>query len=400
MHRTILHIDMNAFFASVEQAVNPALRGKPIAIVGSKERTVVLPASYAAKRFGVKTGSTIYEAKKTCPGIIFVTTDTNKYMDTSREIMKLLKAFTPIVEVCSIDEAFLDITGSFHLFPSAENIAQLIKKEIRTRFNITCSIGIAPNKSLSKLAANMKKPDGLVIILPESLPEFMIPVQVDKICGIGPHTTEFFHERGIYTCGQLQKIPLSYLKNKFGVMGEWLHEVAFGRDNSHVISSEDEPMAKSVGHSMTLKTDAKKRAEVEMHLKHLSEMVGRRLRSGILAGKTASVQIRFSSFYSVCKRKTFYIELYTGKDIFYAAKNIWKDIPMNEPVRLVGVSVSNLYKRTYQIPLFKDEQRKMKITIASDKVNNQFGEFTVYPASLLERNKRERTIAPSWRPAS
>jgi len=397
-HRTIVHVDMNAFFASVEQATNPALRDKPIAVIGAKDRTVVLTASYAAKACGVKTGSTVYEAKKRCPSVLFVTTNPYKYMDTSRRIMRIFQQYTPIVEVCSIDEAFLDVTGSLYLFSSAETIARRIKQDIGRTFHLTCSIGVAPNKTLAKLAANLHKPDGLVRILPDDVPQCLAPIPIDKICGIGPQTTKFFHAQGIHTCGQLQQIPRSYLKKKFGVAGEWLHDVAFGRDNARVIPADEEADPKSVGHSMTLKTDAETRAEIEMHLQHLSEMVGRRLRMGMFSGRTVAVTVRYSSFTSCTKRRTFYFDLRFAADIFHAARKVWQDMPMPEPIRLVGVSVSNLRIQMHQVPLFPDERRKLNVTMALDKVNNKFGEFTIFPAALLARNNRERTIAPSWRP--
>ena len=389
---------MDAFFASIEQADNPSLRGKAVAVIGAEDRTVVLTASYEAKRLGVKTGATVYEAKKKCPWVTFVIADIHKYMRVSKKIMKILKDFTPIVEICSIDEAFLDITGMNLIFSSVKHIAEQIKQRVKKQFGITCSIGVAPNKLLAKLAANMKKPDGFVRITSDVLPEFMSSVPVDKICGIGPKTTKFLHNRGILTCGDLQKIPAAYLKSKFGIVGEWLHNAAFGNDSSPVIPFEDEEQVKSIGHSMTLKEDALSRDEVRTHLEHLSEMVGRRLRSANLVCRTVCVQIRFSSFNSIHKRKTFYDEFFTGEDIFRAATEVWEKIKMSEPVRLVGISVSNLREKKYQMPIFEDERRKFKITIAKDKINDYFGEFTIFPAAILNRNTRERTIAPSWRP--
>jgi DNA polymerase-4 len=398
MAHVIMHVDMNAFFASVEQATNPLLRDKPIAVIGSKSRTVVLTASYPAKAWGVQTGATIYEARRRCPDIRLVTSNPDKYMDTSRRLMDLFGRFTPLVEICSIDEAFLDVSGSLYLFGSAEEIARRIKREIAAQFQLTCSIGIAPNKLMAKLAANLRKPDGLVTILPQQLPGYLEAIPVDNICGIGPRITEFLRTKGIATCGQLQRIPRRYLVRHYGVLGDWLHHAAHGRDNSPLICAGEEEDPKSVGHSMTLAADVTTRQSVELHLQHLSEMVGRRLRAGQFSGTTVTVTVRFASFTTAAMRHTFQLPLWYGRDIYAAAQVVWGMMRMPEPVRLVGVSVSNLRKDERQLSLFPDEQRKERVTTALDQVNNKFGEFTIFPAAVLVRSRRERTIAPSWRP--
>ena len=396
--RIILHVDMNAFFASVEQAVNPALRNKPIAVIGSKERTVVLAASYAAKLFGVKTGCTVFDARKRCPDIILVTSDPYKYMDTSRRIMAMFERYTPLVEICSIDEAFLDVTGSLYLFSSAERIAMDIKRDIAQEFHITCSIGIAPNKLVAKLAANLRKPDGLVVIRPEELPQRLADIPVDEICGIGPRLTAFLQSKGVRTCGQLQQLPRDYLVRRFGVMGAWMHRAAFGIDDAALVPHGEEEDPKSVGHSMTLLADVDTREQIEIHLQHLAEMVGRRMRMGGFSGKTVAVTLRYSSFTSATQRHTFAEYLRFGHDIFRAARSVLERMPLPEPVRLVGVSVSSLRKDGYEYPLFPEEQRACDLTLALDAINDRYGECTIFPAALLQRHRRERTIAPSWRP--
>jgi len=396
--RTILHVDMNAFFASVEQASNPALRGKPIAVIGAKDRTVVLTASYPAKACGVKTGATVYEARQRCPLVQFVVGNPYKYMDTARRIAVILHQYTPLVEVCSIDEAFLDVSGSLYLFGSAARIARAIKDAIHAAFNITCSIGIAPNKLLAKVAANLQKPDGLVIVPPGDVPAFLRDLPLAEICGIGPQLTAFFAQRGIRTCGQLQPVPRAYLERQFGVTGAWLHEAAFGRDTTPVVPADEEPAPKSVGHSMTLAHDVTQRTDVELYLQQLAEMVGRRLRAAGLCGTTVTVTIRWASFTSVTKRQTGAVPLRLGTDIFHAARHIWATIPLREPVRLVGVAVANVRPHYEQVPLFADARKATQLVMAQDVVNDKYGEYTLYPAAVLQRCRRERTVAPSWRP--
>jgi DNA polymerase-4 len=396
--RTILHVDMNAFFASVEQADNPALRDKPIAVIGDRNRTVVLTASYPAKACGVKTGATIGEARKRCPAIQFVVSHPQRYMDTSRGVIAILHNYTPIVEICSIDEAFLDVSGSLYLFGDAVRIARAIKHDIRAAFDITCSIGIAPNKLLAKVAANQQKPDGLVLVSPADVPAFMRTLPIDEICGIGPQLTAYFHQRGIHTCGQLQPIPRAYLERQFGVLGAWLHDAVFGRDDSPLISCGEEPMPKSVGHSLTLDRNVSTRAELELYLQHMTEMVGRRLRAANLCGTTVAVTLRWASFVTVTKRHTVAAPLARGLDIFRAAQRVLDTMPLREPVRLVGVTVANVRPIREQLPLFPVERKVALLTVAMDAVNDKYGEFTLYPAAVLQRSRRTRTIAPAWRP--
>ncbi len=397
--RTIMHIDMNAFFASVEQAANPALRDRPIAVIGSKHRTVVLTASYSAKRAGVKTGATLYEARQRCPTVQLVCSDPDKYMDTSRAIMKMLERFTPLVEVASIDEAFLDVTGSLYLFSSAERIARMIKADIKARYDLSCSIGVAPNKLLAKLAAEQQKPDGLVIIKPEDVPQCLAHVPLGDVCGIGPRTAAFFQQRGIRTCGELQRVPPEYLRRHFGVTGAWLHDAAFGRDTSPVVPADRTADPKSVGHSMTFEHNAETRAEVAVYLQQLSEMVGRRMRAAHLRGTTVAVTVRYASFRSQTVRHTVPAALCRGDEIFHAAALIWSRMPMPEPVRLAGVAVSNLQVHAEQLALFPGEQRRLHLAQAQDVINDRYGEYTLFPAALLQRTQRARVIAPSWRPA-
>jgi len=275
--RIIMHLDMNAFFASVEQQANPELRGKPIGVIG-RGRTVVTTASYAARAFGVKTGMNTWEARRACPQIIFVVGDNRKYADTSTRIVALMHDYTPLVEVFSIDEAFLDVTGSLSLFGSAERITALLKERIRREFGLTCSVGIAPNKLLAKLASDMQKPDGLTIIPPDRIAEVLEHLPVNELCGIGSKVQRQLARLGIRTCGQLGRFSVDILKRRFGVIGERLSRMGRGIDESPVIPPEDEEAVKSVGHSMTLDRDICGREHLLKYVLQLSEMVGHRAR--------------------------------------------------------------------------------------------------------------------------
>ena len=283
--RIVLHLDMNAYFASVEQQANPELRGKPIAVIGSNGRTVITTASYEARKFGVKTGMAIWEAKRQCPQIILVVGDNRKYTHTSTQIFKMMLDYTPLVEVFSIDEAFLDITHSLKIFGNPERIVHLLKAQIMESFGLTCSVGIGPNKLLAKLASDMKKPDGLTIIRPDEVSQIINPLPIKDFCGIGSQTEKKLNLLGIKTIGDLGKFPVDILKRKFGINGLHLHDMGLGIDQSPVVPASDQDRVKSVGHSMTLKQDISRRQDILKYLLQLSEMVGRRADDTVFPGK-------------------------------------------------------------------------------------------------------------------
>lgn len=398
MPRTIMHIDMNAFFASVEQQCNPALRNKPIAVIGAHQRTVVTTASYQARTFGVKTGMTMREAKKHCPHLTLVIGNNAKYTDACVKLTSIFKHYTPLVEVFSIDEAFLDITGSLRLFQDKAHIATLIKKEVKDTLGLTCSIGIAPNKLLSKLASGIKKPDGLVEIKPEGVSSLLENLPVKKLCGIGPQLECYLAEIGIKTCGELGRTSVALLKKRFGIIGEYLYAMGRGIDDSPVIPLEEEPPPKSIGHSMTLPHDVSKREIMEKHLLRLAEMVGRRLRKHHLQGKTIALTIRYSNFTTFTRQFTLKHPIDHSQDIYQAILKILTHIRLTQAVRLLGVSISNLTAKTVQLPLFEEEQKRMTTTKLMDDINDRYGEFTLTRGSLLFSFHHQGVISPAWRP--
>ena len=400
MDKTIMHIDMNAFFASVEQQVNPALRGKPIAVIGSNERTVVTTSSYEARAYGVKTGMTKYEAMRLCPHVILVAGDTSRYTDTCRRLVEIYRQYTPIVEVYSVDEAFLDVTGSIPLFGSAEVIAKNIKEDIhKTLGRLTCSIGIAPNKLLAKLGSDMKKPNGLVIIQQEDIGRLLKHLPVQELWGIGPRLERHLAIMGIKTCGELGRASVLSLKNRFGVIGERLKLMAQGINDSPVIPLEQEADAKSVGHSMTLDRDVSDIETLEQYILQLSEMVGRRLRRGGYAGRTVALTLRYPDFTTFTKRSTVGMYMNTSIDIYIAAKEILNTIRLQQPIRLIGISVCNLTKNTVQIPLFSTDRVKQAATHTMDTINDRYGDFCITWGTLIERYQHKGVISPAWRPA-
>ena len=398
--RVVLHIDMNSFFASVEQAANPGLKGKPVVVTGSQQRTVVLTASYEARRFGIRTGMMLHEARRLCPGMIMVPADNRKYTHTSAQIMKMMLDYTPLVEVFSIDEAFMDVTDSLSIFSSAENIAYLLKARIKYQFDITCSIGIAPNKLLAKLASEMKKPDGLTVITPENISRVLETMPIKELCGIGRKMERHLNLLGIQTCGQLGRYPVDILTRKFGVVGERLHCMGLGLDDSPVVPAEDAEEVKSVGHSMTLRKDISSRGKIERYLLQLSEMVGRRARRYGVAGKTVHLTIRYADFSTIGKQDTLARHVNQSDDIYRGALQILDSIELEQPIRLLGVRITNLCYHREQLPLFEGERRKACVVNAMDLVNDRFGDFTVTFGSLLGNNeeKGSHVISPAWKP--
>lgn len=399
--RTIMHVDMNAFFASVEQQADPALRGKPIAVVGGGGRTVITTSSYEARAKGVKTGMAVWEGKRTCPELIIVVGDNRKYTHTSTKINEIFRDYTPEVEAFSIDESWLDVTHSLGIFGSAVNIAYLIKARIRHSFGITCSIGIAPNKLLAKLASEMQKPDGLTVIRPEDVSRVLERMPIKELCGIGRKMERHLNMMSIYTCGELGRCDGARLTRKFGIIGKRLKEMGQGIDNSPVVQYGEEDEVKSVGHSRTLERDIDDPGEIRRFLLQLSEMVGSRARRYNVSGKTVHLYVRYADFFSSWGKQTTlknYVNL--SDEIYRAALSILDTVELEQPVRLLGVSLSNLKHQAEQLPLFEDERKKLFATQAMDKVNERFGSMAVTFGSLLPGKEKagNHVIPPSWRP--
>jgi len=397
MSQIILCIDMDAFFASVEQQSNPKLRGKPVAVIGSGKRTVITTRSYEARKYGVKTGMNVYETKKLCPHIIFVVGNNEKYTHTCKELQKIYLQFTPDVEVYSIDEAFLDITTTHHLFGGPEAIGHSIKTQIKTQFGINCTVGIAPNILMAKLASDLAKPDGMMWITPEKAASVLEDLPVKELWGIGSGLTERLEAMGIRTCGQLGRAPASLLRNKFGIIGEHLKAMGMGLCNRPLYVREEDP--KSIGHSMTFPKDLSQRREIEVEILKLSEMIGRRARRYGFIGRKVSLTVRYPDFETFSKQTT--LPDYTNHthEIYKNAISILESIRLKNSVRLLGVSLSNLVKDCNQMLLFEESRREKALLQAVDAVNDKYGDFKLVWASYLKQTEPPRVISPAWKPS-
>ena len=385
MNRKILHIDMDAFFASVEQAANPKLKNRPV-IVGSranKYRTVVAACSYEAKAFGIKSGMNAKEAFRLCPQAIFVPADCTKYIYTAQEIFRLLQEFSPQVEMASIDEFYLDITGCECLFGSIENITCLIKQKIQKRFGITGSIGIAPNKLMAKLASKAKKPNGLVVWEKKDLPGILKDIPVEKICGIGPKIAAYLHQMSIFTCSQLAQTPRALLVSRFGKYGNWLKEAARGEGTDSVdLSAQPDSPPKSVGHSYTLERDIANIELIWAWIRLLCEMVAIRLRNFLLEGSVVHLYLRSPNLQWWSRQKKFFDATFDGQCLYQRCLLILKEkLRQPGPVRAVGVSISGLTPANSAY-LFEQDKKRQDLLFVLDRINSRFGNWTIHPARL------------------
>jgi DNA polymerase-4 len=412
--RSILHVDMNAYFASVEQAANPLLRGKPIAVGGGAggKRSVVAACSYEAKARGVKNAMPAWEALKICPDLIIVAGDMNKYIYTSSRIMTQLRTYTPQVEVFSIDEAFMDVTETGPRFGGPFAIAKKIKQWIRERFHLTCSIGIGPNKLLAKLAGELKKPDGLNELRPADIPGKIDGIKVSELCGVGRKLEEYLGQMGVKTFGDLHRMPREKLVKRFGaVWGDHLWQMGQGKDDTPVLPSYYEEAARSMGHSYTLPKFTTDREEVKGYLLRLAEQVGRRLRKEHCKGNVVHVSLGFGNYQFWGKQRKVEDYLDDGYDIYRIAiqmlgkgkdagieagsrlsgptSNVQHPVRFPSPspssgIRFIGVTISNLIHDIDQISLLPQKEDKKKVLQAVDAINDRFGEGTVERAAIME----------------
>lgn len=385
MNRVIMHIDMDAFFASVEARDNPSLKGKPIAVVGSNQRTVLVSPSYEARSFGIKTGMTKPAAKRLCPSIKFVVANSEKYASTCSKIVKILYSFTPAIEVYSIDEFFIDVTNTHHLFGTPEETAFKIKDAIKKKLSLLCTIGISYNKLLAKIASDNNKPDGLFRIDQENKDRIISPLDVASVWGIGPSTSKKLYDMGIETLGDLKKAGCEFLKNRFGAYGVLLHKMSQGTGDIKIVTPDEEERAKSIGHSMTFKEDTQDPKVLKGYLLELCIRVSERLRRENLTGKCVALTVRYKSFKTFTKQKSIDDFINTTKQIYKIATDILGSIKLKEPVRLLGVSVSGLKQEDYKSFLFKEEEKKHKLDTILDEVSSKFGDDAITYASLIKK---------------
>ena len=399
---SILHVDMDAFYASIELRDNPALDGLPVCVGGpAASRGVIAAASYEARRYGVHSAMATATARRLCPDLVLIPPDFDKYTSVSSRIMQVFHRYTPVVEPLSLDEAFLDVRGSERLFGDAVAIGRLIKDDILREMRLVASVGVAPTKFLAKLASDLDKPDGFRVIEPGTERAVLDPLSVSKIFGVGPRTAQRLNDLGVRTVGDLANFPRDVVGKRFGASGLWIHDLAHGIDPRRVTARREE---KSHGIERTFAEDIKDREELRNLLFTFSEEVAFYLRDRGLRGRTITLKARFSDFKTVTRTKTIDAPTNLGTRIFQVARELFGRIE-ERPLRLLGVQVSRLegVHQPVQQKLFDvggegatsraqtlaTQDKLAQVTPSLDKLRRKFGRGTIVPASTL-REKRGR----------
>ncbi|MEO8362200.1 MAG: DNA polymerase IV [Vicinamibacteria bacterium] len=384
--RTILHVDMDAFYAAVEERDRPELRGQPVIIgadpKGGAGRGVVSTSSYAARKFGVVSAMAISTAYRLCPHGVFIPPDMKKYGEVSRQIRVIFEGFTDLVEPISVDEAFLDVTASVRLFGDGEEIARRIKTQIREETLLTASVGVASAKLIAKIASDLKKPDGLVVVPPGTERAFLAPLPVRRLWGIGPKMEERLAKLGIHTVGQLADGKSSTL---LGTHGLDLQRLARGEDDRLVVS--DSGPAKSVSIEHTFDADEGQVRTLKKTLLSLSDELSRRLRAESLAGRTITLKYRDETFKTTTHARSRKTATNIAADLFQAASSLFDDVHGSLKVRLLGIGVTGFDESVQKSLLFDDDtpKRGARIDELRDKVREKYGRKALIRASDLEK---------------
>lgn len=379
---TIIHCDMDAFYASVAELDDPSLRGKPV-VVGAGIRGVVLSANYAARKFGIRAAMPVGRAKRMAPNAIFVTPDHHRYSEISAKVMKIFESFTPFVEPLSLDEAFMDVTGAQRLLGTPREIGQAIRKRVHDECGITCSVGIASNKFIAKLASGHCKPNGLLEIPDDRVISFLHPLPVSDLWGVGPKTSEQLHRLGLNQISDIAHTPLETLKRALGdATGEHLHNLSWGRDYREVIVDDPD---QSIGANETFSYDIDDPETILREYLKLTERASTRLRSRDLYAKTISITVRFSDFKTITRSKTLQLPISSTHEIYQVVKDLYLALKLERvQLRLVGVSLSNFKEEApEQLMLGQREKGWREAESAIDQAAARFGEKSVRPARLF-----------------
>ncbi|MEM8844476.1 MAG: DNA polymerase IV [Pseudomonadota bacterium] len=393
--RAIVLVDMDAFFASIEQHDNPELRGCPIGITNGQTGTCFITCSYEARQYGVKTGTRVKEAKKLCPEVIQVPARPYRYAEVSTQIMEALQSITPDVEIFSVDEAFLDITHCQGIYGNPANVGTLVKNLIYDIGGITCSVGISGDKTTAKYAAKKDKPDGLVVVPPWKAESFLSQAPVTDLCGIAKGIGRYLNDRGVYVCGDMKHLPISELGRRFGNPGRRIWYMAQGKDPEPI--QQTVPAPKSIGHGKVMPPNTQDKKTLKMYLHHMTEKVGARLRKHNFEAQTFFVGLLTEQGWLAQKMKTqhptndsYIIKLLANEFLAH-----WQ----GQGCFQVQITALDPKGQGHQLSLFNQRDTKREqVNIAMDKINQRYGEFTLAPALLLNRSDMPNVIAPAWKP--
>ncbi len=395
--RIIMHVDMNAFFASIEQRDRPCLRGQPVAITNGIKGSCIITCSYEARAFGIKTGMRFVEAKNKCPSLVRCPSDPQKYTRVSSRIMEILYDISPDMEIFSIDEAFLDLTRCKKIYSSPLDAAYLVKDRLFRLLNLPCSIGISTNKSNAKFAAKMKKPDGITVMSPNDSESILSKYSVKDLCGVSNGIQSFLNYHGVFICGDMKNIPISILGDKFGNIGRKIWLMAQGKDIEELKLHIDLP--KSLGHGKVTIPNLKDEYDIKKILHLMSEKVARRMRQHGYESNIFLIGVRKKYEWVTKKYK---IVNYTnhGRDIFKLCLKLINNNLVKDGIYQVQITATNPRLIGIQSDLFlEDTSDKSCLDFAIDGVNEKFGSLVLQPARLLKKIDSPDVISPSWRPS-
>ncbi len=395
--RIIVLVDMNAFFASIEQARDPNLIGKPIGITNGIKGSCIITCSYEARAYGICTGMRVKEAKKLCPSFLRLPSNPILYAKISADIMNSLHEITPDIEVFSVDEAFLDMTYCKKIWDSPESIAKKIKEKVFSVSGVHCSIGISGDKTTAKYAAKLHKPNGLTIISPWDAENTLKDISVLELCGINRGIGAFLAERGIFTCGEVKKIPISVLGERFGNPGRRIWYMCQGKDPEEVKNNTKTP--KTIGHGKIMPPNTRSKNVIYMYLIHMSEKVAYRLRKNTLCAQKFLIGLKTSKGWIGCKQTKIALPTNNGREISALCKRILNQYWNGEGIYQVQVTALDLHEEKGQIDLFNENNdRYHQLNTVIDCVNQRYGEFTLASAKLLDRTDMPNVISPAWKP--
>jgi DNA polymerase-4 len=389
----ILHVDMDAFYASVEERDNPALVGQPVIVGGSaKSRGVVAAANYEARKFGVHSAMASVRARRLCPHAVVLKPRIDYYATVSRQIREIFEQFTPLVEPLSLDEAFLDVAGSETLFGPAQEIGRQVKQRIRSELGLVASVGAAPNKFVAKIASDLQKPDGFVVVQTCDVQSFLDPLPVGRLWGVGKITGQVFERLAIRTIGQLRQLPLATLNELFGASGEHYWRLAHGIDDRPVVPDRE---AKSVSNETTFAEDISDPEVLRAWLVELVEQVARRLRRHAIKGHTVELKVRFADFKTISRSLTLAEPTNITQELLEAGiELLTARLPLGHlPVRLLGFGVSNIDDSgTSQQQLFdaSDRERHRELDRIADRITAKFGKRAIRRGMGLDRGAPKR----------
>jgi DNA polymerase-4 len=391
----ILHVDMDAFFASVEVRHRPELRGRPVVVGGVGPRGVVSSASYEARRYGVRSAMPTMRARALCPHAVYLPPDFPQYTAASRAVMQIFRDVTPLVEPLSLDEAFLDVAGARRLFGSPTEIARRIRARVADEQGLTCSVGVAPSKFLAKLGSTRAKPDGLLVVPADRVLAFLHPLPVSALWGVGERSAETLRRLGLTTVADLAEAPFGMLRKAVGeAAATHLHELAWGRDPRGV---SPEHVEKSIGAEVTFDADVADPLEIRRTLLALAEKVGVRLRRAGQVGRTVALKVRLADFRTVNRSRTLAVPTDTAREMFETAWGLYTVLDPGERVRLVGVRMEGLAaagETPQQLTLGAPERGWREAEAAADAAAARFGRSVIGPASLLGNRDARRNENP------